>query len=444
MLMTGLSGNEIYCLAQKGFGPGNIVVGNSVHSLGVVRGFTSGLKTLSGGEVGSITQLIVDGRHAAIARLEAEAKEEDARGLTGVSSDLRNISNLMEFLAVGSAVKSAEHTGPFFSTACSGQDLYCQIDAGYEPRHFVIGNVAYALGIGRGLMGGLKIMARRGEVKEFSNMYNHTRHLALERLEAEAAERGCNAVVDIITKIMPFGSGVREMLMVGTGSYNEALGKPKTPFTSELTGEELWNLTQLGYAPLRLVLGTSVYALGFAGGVGAKRSSEALGRGEIDEVTRLVYDARENCLDHIRIEAEDLKADGVIGIKVFIHEIGSGLVEVMAIGTAIRSHSSVGTHSDQLIPQAIIRDRDTFFEQAPLMPRDACSLTRNSSNVRPGCFLLQGSRRIGSTDSRPAHQDMSRVESSPPRIRLPPPPVSVLFLRFGLNTGRTIHPWCST
>ena len=70
-------------------------------------------------------------------------------------------------------------------------------------------------------------------------MYNHTRHLALERLEAEAAERGCNAVVDIITRIIPFGTGVREMLMVGTGSYNPALGQPKTPYTSELTGRTL-------------------------------------------------------------------------------------------------------------------------------------------------------------------------------------------------------------
>ena len=366
MLMTGLSGNEIYCLAQKGFEPGNIVVGNSVHSLGIVRGITSGLKTLSGGEIGSITQLIVDGRHAAIGRLEAEAKNEDASGLTGVSSELRNLGNLMEFLAVGSSVKSPDHSGPFFSSACSGQDLFSQLDSGYEPRHFVIGNVAYALGIGRGISGGLKIMARRGEVKEFSNMYNHTRHLALERLEAEAAERGCNAVVDITTKIMPFGTGVREMMKVGTGSFNEVLGHPKVPYTSELTGEELWNLTQLGYAPLRLVLGTSVYALGFAGGVSA--FFQSFGRGEIDEVTRLVYDARENCLDHIRIEAEELKVDGVIGIKIFIHEIGAGLVEVMAIGTAIRKHSSVSTASDQLIPQAIIRDRDTFFEQAPVVP----------------------------------------------------------------------------
>ncbi|MGP0068692.1 MAG: heavy metal-binding domain-containing protein [Isosphaeraceae bacterium] len=366
MLMTGLSGNEIYCLAQKGYDPGNIVVGNSVHSLGLVRGITSGLKTLSGGEIGSITQLIVDGRHAAISRLEQEAVDEGDQGLTGVASELRMLGTLMEFLAIGSSVKNRGTPGMFFSTACSGQDLFCQIDAGYEPRHFVIGNVAYALGIARGIAGGLKVFARRGEVKEFSNMYNHTRHLALERLEAEAAERGCNAVVDVITRIIPFGPGVREMLMVGTGSYNPVLGNPKTPYTSELTGEELWNLTQLGYAPLRLLLGTSVYALGFAGGISAFFQSFA--RGEIDEVTRLVYDARENCLEHIRLEAEELKADAVIGVKIFINELGAGLVEVMAIGTAIRKHAGVATHSDQLIPQAITRDRDTFFDQAPAVP----------------------------------------------------------------------------
>jgi uncharacterized protein YbjQ (UPF0145 family) len=377
MLMTGLSGNEMYCLAQKGYEPGNIVVGNSVYSLGFVRGITSGLKMLSGGEIESITQLIVDGRHAAINRLEREAVEEKARGLTGVTSELKKLGNLMEFIAIGSSVKCDSAPGPFFSTACSGQDLFCQIDAGYQPRHFVIGNVAYALGIGRGITGGLKVLARRGEVKEFSDMYNKTRHLALERLEAEAQERGCNAVVDIITKIIPFGPGVREMLMVGTGSYNEVLGRPKIPYTSELTGEELWNLTQMGYGPLRLVLGTSVYALGFAGGVSAFFRSFA--RGEIDEVTRMVYDARENALDHIRIEAEGIKADGVIGIKIYIYEIGAGLVEVMAIGTAIRKHAGVRVESSQLIPQAIIRDRDTFFDQAPAVPGEARAKTLDRS-----------------------------------------------------------------
>ncbi|WP_422927835.1 heavy metal-binding domain-containing protein [Singulisphaera sp. PoT] len=366
MLMSGLSGNEIYCLAQKGWAPGNIVVGNSVHSLGLVRGITSGLKTLAGGEIASVTQLISDGRHAAIGRLETEAKELGAQGLTGVASEIKPVGNLMEFLAVGSAIHGNSQSKEFFSTACTGQDLFCQADAGYAPRHFVIGNVAYALGLGRGLAGGLKMIARRGEIKEFSDMYNKTRHLALERIETEAAERGCNAVVDINTKILPFGPGVREMLMVGTGSYNPALGQSKRPVTSELNGEELWNLTQMGYSPLRLLLGTSVYALGFFGGLSAFFQSFA--RGEIDEVTRLVYDARENCLAHIKAEAEEIKADGVIGIKVYIYELGSGLVEVMAIGTAIRKNTAVRTETDYLLPQAIIRDRDTFFDQTNQMP----------------------------------------------------------------------------
>ena len=363
MLMTGLSGNEIYCLAQKSWRPGNVVVGNSVHSLGVIRGIASGFRTLAGGEITGVTEMIADGRHAAINRLEQEAVNEGAHGLTGVESELKPVGNLIEFLAIGSAIKGDNYSGPFFSTACSGQDLFCQLDAGYEPRHFVMGNVAYAMGLGRGITGSLKVLARRGEVKEFSDMYNHTRHLALQRLEQEAAERGCNAVVDIITRILPFGVGTREMLMVGTGSYNPVLGQTKTPITSELTGEELWNLTQMGYSPLRLVLGTSVYALGLAGKLSA--FFQSFGRGEIDEVTRLVYDARENCLEHIRKEAEELKADSVIGIKIFIYEIGSGLVEVMAIGTAIRKNDQVATASAQLIPQAIIRDRDTFFDLAP-------------------------------------------------------------------------------
>jgi len=362
MMLTGLSGNEIYCLAQKGWAPGNIVVGNSVYSLGVLGSFASGMRTLAGGEVKNITQLISDGRHAAIKRLEDEAVEEGAHGLTGVVSELKSVGGLTEFLAIGSAVKGGEYVGPFFSTACSGQELYCQLDAGYAPRHFVIGNVAYALGVTRGFMGTLRQLTRRGEVKEFSDMYNHTRHLALERLEQEAHDRGANAVVDITTRIMPFGVGIREMLMVGTASHNPALGALDRPATSELTGEELWNLTQMGYAPLRLVLGTSVYALGFAGGISAMFRS--LSRGEISEVTRLVYEARENCLAHIRNEAEDLQADGVIGIKVFVYEISRGLVEVMAIGTAIRRNRGVSTQSEQLIPQAIIRDRDTFFDEA--------------------------------------------------------------------------------
>lgn len=361
MIVSGFSGNEMFCLAEKGFMPGSIVVGNSVQSLGVIGGIASGLRTIAGGEIENLTSLITEGRHAAIDRMEKEALSHGNHGITGVTSDLKQITGLQEFLAIGSSVKARAGNMPFFTSACSGQDLWCQMDAGYEPRHFVIGNVAYALGVTRGIFGWLRGVAG-GEIKQYSDMYNHTRHLALVRLEKEAKERGANAVVDIQTQIQPFGAGAQEMLMVGTASYHPAFGNLERPITSELTGEELWNLARLGYAPLRLVLGVSVYSIGVAGGIFA--FFQRLQRGEVDQVTRLIYEARENCLQHIEGEAKAIGADGVIGIKVFIYEIGSSYVEVMAIGTAIKKMPGLTTKSPQLIPQAIIRDRDTFFDMA--------------------------------------------------------------------------------
>ena len=61
-VMTGLSGNEMYCLHQKGLQAGDMVIGNSVFSVGFIGGIGSGLRTLAGGEVTQITSVIHDGR----------------------------------------------------------------------------------------------------------------------------------------------------------------------------------------------------------------------------------------------------------------------------------------------------------------------------------------------------------------------------------------------
>src|SRR5438270_570710 len=110
---------------------------------------------------------------------------------------------------------------------------------------------------------------------------------------------------------------------------------------------------------------TSVYSLGLARGIGA--FFQGLSRGEVSGVTQLIYEARANCLAHIEREAKEIGADAVIGVKVFIYEIGSSFVEVMAIGTAIKKMPGLSTQTDVLIPQAIIRDRDTFFDEAHQM-----------------------------------------------------------------------------
>ena len=223
MDVCSLSGNEIYCLALKGFFPREIVVGNSVRSLGLAGAIGSGFRTLAGGEVENVTALISEGRHAAIARLVEEAQRERAHGVTGVTTELSTLAGYTEFLSQGTSLMANGSPPPFFTTSASGTELFCHLEAGYTPVSFVMGNVAYALGLGRGIAGGLSTLAR-GEVRQYSEMYNRIRHLALFRLRREAASVGANAVVDVRIDIRPFGAGVVELLMTGTASHHAALG----------------------------------------------------------------------------------------------------------------------------------------------------------------------------------------------------------------------------
>src|SRR5437660_466621 len=127
-----MSGNEIYCLSKKGFIPGEIVVGNSVFSLGLGGWLGSVGRTLAGGEVEGVTSLISEGRHAAISRMEAEAQKHGAAGITGVLSEVKTLAGYTEFLAQGTAVRNDAHKSGFFSTSASGIDLYCHLDAGFS------------------------------------------------------------------------------------------------------------------------------------------------------------------------------------------------------------------------------------------------------------------------------------------------------------------------
>ena len=362
--MTGLSGNEMYCLHKKGFAPGNMVIGNSVFSMGLLGGIGAGLRTLAGGEVTQVTSVVHEGRQKSFERMVKEAQKQGGIGITGVTSELVQHSGNIEFLSVGSILHKegarAEELG--FSTSADGQELYCQLDCGFEPVKFVFGNVAYSIGIGGGIAGMFRSMAR-GEVKEFSDIFNKTRHLALERICAEATTAGANAVVGIETSIIPF-QGMQEMVMIGTASKHPALHSKYTqaPVTSDLTNEEMWNLISMGYMPMQLVLGVSVYSLGIVGGI--LSAFKALGRGEISDLTNMIYEARENAIARIAKDAVECGADDVVGIKTCVYQLGSGIIEFLAIGTAVKKMEGVRTLSESLPPQAIIQDRDTFVNTA--------------------------------------------------------------------------------
>lgn len=365
-IMTGLSGNEMYCLHKKGLSPGDMVIGNSVYSVGFIGSIGSGINTLAGGEVTQMTSIIHDGRLSSYNRMVAEAERHGGIGITGVTSELVQQMGNVEFLSIGSCVhqEGAKSEKLGFSSSADGQELYCQMDSGFQPIKFVFGNVAYSIGLGGGI-GGMFKSLQRGEVPQFSEVFNQTRHLALIRIAQEARNAGANAVVGIQTSIIPF-KGMQEMVMIGTASNHPVLPPQyaQNPITSDLTNEEMWNLIYMGYMPIQLVLGVSVYSLGLVGGITS--AFKALGRGEISELTSLIYEARENAIARIAADATACGADDVVGIKTNVYQLGNGMIEFMAIGTAVKRLPGLGTLSEQLPPQAIIKDKDTFVNTAEM------------------------------------------------------------------------------
>lgn len=383
IITTGISGNELYCATLCGYTPGDILVGNCVYSIGTIGGIASDIHESFGGEIPRITAMVSEGRRLAIERFEKEMLESNAVGATGVTSEVIFHGGNVEFLTVGSSLYMEGKTiqDGVMTSAADTQELFCQIDAGFQPHRLAFGNVAYSLGVARNFIGDLKQMTH-GEVGSFTNVFQVTRDLAIKRICDEARQHNANSVVGIKTTILPIGDkGVREMMMIGTSSYNPQLEELAQQaggvITSDLTSEEMWSVVKLGYSPMQLVLGTSVYSLGVYGGL--KAALRGIAKGEINTLTQLVYDAREQSLKKIQDQAVAIGADMVLGTKTYIYQLENNLIEFLAIGTAIKKVENISTKSPQLPPQAVVADRDTYID--PTQSTINAQVTFNSSGI---------------------------------------------------------------
>jgi len=106
-------------------------------------------------------------------------------------------------------------------------------------------------------------------------------------------------------------------------------------FTSDLTGQEFWLVIDKGFQPMGLVMGNCIYSMGAIKNwlVGIKSNFQ----GELKEYSQLMYQARELALSRMQFEADQLGADGVIGVDIEVEYMHNGeWMEVTAVGTAVR------------------------------------------------------------------------------------------------------------
>lgn len=57
--------------------------------------------------------------------------------------------------------------------------------------------------------------------------------------------------------------------------------------------------------------------------------------GEVKAYTNLLEAARDEALDRMREEAQQLGADGVVGVRFVTSEVSTGMAEILAYGTAV-------------------------------------------------------------------------------------------------------------
>jgi uncharacterized protein YbjQ (UPF0145 family) len=129
-------------------------------------------------------------------------------------------------------------------------------------------------------------------------------------------------------------------------------------FASDLSGQEFWLVVDKGYIPVGMVLGNCVYSMGaFRGWLANIKGAF---RGEVADVTKLMYEARELAISRMQAEADALGADGIVGTNLRIDYIHGGeWMDVTAIGTAIKyvGPSAGDRGSAQVVLDVSQRDR---------------------------------------------------------------------------------------
>ena len=104
--------------------------------------------------------------------------------------------------------------------------------------------------------------------------------------------------------------------------------------TTDLSVDELMLVHEAGFDPVGMVMGSSVYHLGF-------QWSSITQSQEMQVLTAAMYNARELAMSRMEAEAAALEADGVVGVDLDIRFMnwGDAVGEFTAVGTAVRSRN---------------------------------------------------------------------------------------------------------
>jgi uncharacterized protein YbjQ (UPF0145 family) len=263
-------------------------------------------------------------------------------------------------------LKELDERGGSFTSDLSVSGFALCHQLGLQPLSQVMGSSIYQMGYQGMQMGygafGSRTMGVLTELRTISDAWNEVRRLALNRLELEARHAGANAVigVQVRTGSHDWAEGAIEYVVVGTAMRCKDAKPSESPVMTELSVSDYANLQRAGIEPLGIVAWTSVFFVvdtaemqmmsGFGGRAMFSENQELSG------YTQGVYSAREQAMERLGFQAQQLGASGIVGVRIGHtmrrQSIGGGVnnqlsgmvVTFDVIGTAVRDRNEIQQH----------------------------------------------------------------------------------------------------
>ena len=223
----------------------------------------------------------------------------------------------------------------FFTSDLSVNEFLLVKESGFEPLGLVLGSSIYHIGFQQASWN------QSQEMVVLTQAMYHARELAMTRMEEEADQLGADGIVGVRLDIgrYEWGADLAEFIAVGTAVRHrggELHRAPNgRPFASDLSGQEFATLLRAGYRPVGMVMGNCVYHVGRQGMLA---SLKQVGRNvEMPNYTQALYEARELAMERMQAEADQLRADGIVGARIVerSHGWSSNVIEFFAVGTAV-------------------------------------------------------------------------------------------------------------